>query len=156
MTPDEWKAAMKNEAASVDDPDWALHTARAVRRLGARNALHSALVFAGLGAAQVFLVQFVWATEPPAQLWLSVMLAVIGAALVLAWREQRILRVAAGSLAYFPGAWLSVLALQHWAPLRALSSPGLEEAGAVVLVVLAVCTAGTCRLVRALRQMRRT
>ncbi|MGM9321666.1 hypothetical protein [Deinococcus aquaticus] len=152
MTPDEWKTAMQNEASSVNDRDWAVQTRLAAGRFGWRGAGVSALVFAGLGVSMVLLIQFLWQHDTPDGLWSGVMVGsgVVGALLGL--RRVGPLEAGAGALAFLPGAWLTVVALQATLGDAAPRDPGMGDQGVTVLTVIAACAAESIRSLTALRR----
>lgn len=154
MTPDEWRAAMRNEADSVDDQPWAMQTKLAAGRFGWRGAGLAAAVFAALGAGVVLLGQFLWRQDAPDALWLGVMVGsgVLGALLGL--RRVGPLEAGAGALAFLPGAWLAVVALQAVLGDAAPRDPGVADQGATVLAVIAACAAGSVQSWAALRRSR--
>lgn len=143
---------MHNEADSVDDRKWAMQTKLAAGRFGWRGAGVAAAVFAGLGVGLVGLTQFFWQHDAPDQLWLGVMVGsgVLGALLGL--RRVGPLEAGAGALAFLPGAWLAVVALQATLGDAAPRDPGVADQGVTVLAVIAACTAGSIRSLTALRR----
>nr|RIY02331.1 hypothetical protein D3W47_14405 [Deinococcus sp. RM] len=152
MMPDEWRAAMQNEASSVNDQKWAAQTRLAAGRFGWRGAGLSAAVFAALGMGMVLLTQFFWLHDAPAGLWPGVMVGsgVLGALLGL--RRVGPLEAGAGALAFPPGAWLAVVVLQAVLGDAAPRDPGVADQGATVLAVIAACAAGSIRSLTALRR----
>ncbi|MHA0041069.1 hypothetical protein [Deinococcus sp. PEB2-63] len=152
MTPDEWRAAMRNEADSVDDQPWAMQTRLAAGRFGWRGAGVSAAVFAALGVGVVLLTQFLWQHDTPDGLWSGVMVGsgVLGA--LLGMRRVGPLEVGAGALAFLPGAWLTVVALQAALGDAAPLDPGVADQGTTMLAVIAACAAGSIRSLTALRR----
>lgn len=143
---------MHNEADSVDDQPWAMQTKLAAGRFGSRGAGVAAAVFAGLGVGMVLLTQFFWLHDAPAGLWLGVMVGsgVLGALLGL--RRVGALEAGVGALAFLPGAWLAVVALQAVLGDTAPRDPGVADQGVTVLAVIASCTAGSVRSLTALRR----
>lgn len=154
MTPDEWRAAMRNEADSVDDQPWAMQTKLSAGRFGWRGAGLAAAVFAALGVGLVGLTQFLWQHDTPDALWLGVMVGagVLGA--LLGVRRVGPLEAGAGALAFLPGAWLAVVALQAVLGDAAPRDPGVADQGATVLAVIAACAAGSVQSWAALRRSR--
>lgn len=140
MTPDEWKTGMQNEASSVNDREWAMDTKLAAGRFGWRGAGVAAAVFAALGVGVVLLGQFLWRHDAPDQLWLGVMIlsGMVGALL----GTRRV-----GALAFLPGAWMTVVALQAALGNAAPFTPiiGVSNEGVAVLAVIAACAAGSVR-----------
>lgn len=145
MTPDEWKTGMQNEASSVNDQTWAAQTRLAAGRFGWRGAGVSAAVFAALGVGVVLLGQYIWRQDAPDAVWVGVMIlsGVVGALLGL--RRVRPLEAGAGALAFLPGAWLAVVALQAALSDAAPRDPGVADQGATVLAVIAACAAGSAQ-----------
>jgi hypothetical protein len=143
---------MRNEADSVDDQPWAMQTKLSAGRFGWRGAGVAAAVFAALGAGVVGLTQFFWLHDAPDQLWLGVMVGsgVLGALLGL--RRVGPLEAGAGALAFLPGAWLAVVALQAALGDAAPRDPGVADQGMTVLAVIAACAAGSIRSLTALRR----
>lgn len=154
MTPDEWRAAMRNEADSVDDQPWAMQTKLSAGRFGWRGAGVAAAVFAALGMGLVGLTQFLWQHDTPDALWLGVMVGagVLGA--LLGVRRVGPLEAGAGALAFLPGAWLAVVVLQAVLGDAAPRDPGVADQGATVLAVIAACAAGSVQSWAALRRSR--
>lgn len=154
MTPDEWRAAMRNEADSVDDQPWAMQTKLSAGRFGWRGAGVAAAVFAALGMGMVLLTQFLWQHDTPDALWLGVMVGagVLGA--LLGVRRVGPLEAGAGTLAFLPGAWLAVVVLQAVLGDAAPRDPGVADQGATVLAVIAACAAGSVQSWAALRRSR--
>lgn len=154
MTPDEWRAAMRNEADSVDDQPWAMQTKLSAGRFGWRGAGLAAAVFAALGMGMVLLTQFLWQHDTPDALWLGVMVGsgVLGA--LLGVRRVGPLEAGAGALAFLPGAWLAVVVLQAVLGDAAPRDPGVADQGATVLAVIAACAAGSVQSWAALRRSR--
>lgn len=144
MTPDDWRKGMENEAASVEDLEWAGRTRRAAQRFQRRSALSAAVIFALMGAAQVLLLHISWPHQQPVQLWLGVMgtVAVATAALTLGRRGLAPLAAGVGALAYLPGAWLAVLLLQGLLGDAAPHSPGFIDGDVALLAVTAASAAG--------------
>lgn len=148
MTPDDWKTGMENEAASVEDLEWAWETTITPSRRVVRLVLVSSSVFGLMGMAQVLLLQFGWRSHLPDGLWTGVM---IGVALLSTWLGTHgfsALEAGVGALAYVPGAWLAVVLLQGWLGVNALTWPGVPDEGAVVLGVLAMNAAGMVQVLR--------
>lgn len=149
MNRDEWQQAMENEAESVGDVHWAKETRQAAQRWWADLPLPLCL-FAALTVAQVLL----FASHPPAQLWLSVMLIVGACSAVLGWRGVHPFAAGVGALAYFPAAWLTVVLWQWLAPHSAPFLPGIDDMGSVVLAVLSANAASVGQFFRHRRQGR--
>jgi len=149
MTPDEWNEGMKNEASSVNDREWAIETTRAARRLGWRGAGEAAAVFAGLGMCVVQLTHFLWRHDMPDGLWLGVMFLSGVMGTLLGLRRVTALEAGAGTLAFLPGAWLAVVALQALLGDAPPFTPivGVADADGAVLAVIAACAAGTTQRV---------
>ncbi|MDR6217240.1 hypothetical protein [Deinococcus soli (ex Cha et al. 2016)] len=147
MTPDEWKTGMQNEASSVNDREWAMDTKLAAGRFGWRGAGVAAAVFAALGVGVVLLGQFLWRHDAPDQLWLGVMIlsGMVGA--LLGTRRVGALEAGVGALAFLPGAWMTVVALQAVLGNAAPFTPiiGVSNEGVAVLAVIAACAAGSVR-----------
>ncbi len=143
---------MQHEADSVNDRRWAMETQLAAGRFGWRAAGLAAAVFAALGVGVVLLSQFVWHHDLPAGLWLGEMIGsgVVGALLGL--RRVGPLEAGAGALAFLPGAWLAVLALQAVLGDAAPRDPGMGDQGVTVLAVIASCAAGSVWHLTALRR----
>ncbi|GGR83248.1 hypothetical protein [Deinococcus sedimenti] len=146
MTPDEWTTGMHNEASSVNDRKWATQTRLAAGRFWWRGVGVAAAVFAALGVG-VVLTQFLWRHDAQDGLWPGVMIlsGVVGAA--LGARRVMALEAGAGALAFLPGAWLAVVALQavlgNAAPFTPIS--GVSDEAGPVLAVIAACAAGSVR-----------
>lgn len=134
MKRDEWRAARLNEAANVPDTQWATETRRS---LWWWEMTFSALYFAALAAIQVLC----FAVQPPTQLWLGVMLVVVGLGLSLGFGGRSPFTVGAASLVYFPAAWLTVVLWQALSWGQVPMSPGVDDAGFFVLPVLAASAA---------------
>lgn len=145
---------MRNEADSVNDQSWAMQTKLAAGRFGWRGAGVAAAVFAGLGVSLVLLTQFFWQHDAPNQLWLGVMVGsgVLGALLGL--RRMGPLEAGAGALAFLPGAWLTVVALQATLGDAAPHDPGVANQGVTALAVIAACAAGSVQSWAAVRRSR--
>ncbi|GGS17834.1 hypothetical protein [Deinococcus knuensis] len=143
MNHDDWKTGMRNEADSVDDQPWAMGTRLAAGRFGWRGAGVAAAVFAGLGVGLVGLTRFLWQHDTPDGLWSGLMIGsgVLGA--LLGVRRVGPLEAGAGALAFLPGAWLTVVALQAVLGDAAPRDPGVADQGAAVLAVIAACAAGS-------------
>lgn len=139
MNRDDWRAGMEHEAASVDDERWAEQTRLAADRLHfARTWGRAALAFAGLAAAQVLFVQVAWGTQtPPAPFWPALMWTFAAVGLALGFLRLSPLTVVAAAPVYLPAAWLATLALQGTLGAGALRSPGFDDEGITVLMVLA-------------------
>ncbi|WP_189062954.1 hypothetical protein [Deinococcus seoulensis] len=86
--------------------------------------------------------QFCWRLDT-AELWPGIMIltSVVGALLSL--RRVGPLEAGAGALAFLPGAWLTVVALQAVLGDAAPRDPGVADQGAAVLAVIAACAAGS-------------
>lgn len=142
---------MHNEADSVNDREWAMGTRLAAGRFGWRAAGLAAAVFTLLGAAHVLFNQFCWRLDT-AELWPGVMIltSVVGALLGL--RRVGPLEAGAGALAFLPGAWLTVVALQATLGDAAPNDPRMGDQGVTVLAVIAACAAGSVRSLAALRR----
>ncbi|MXV19024.1 hypothetical protein [Deinococcus xianganensis] len=154
MTPDEWKTGMQNEASSVNDREWAMETKLAAERFGWRSAGVAAAVFAALGVGVVLLTQFLWQHDAPDGLWLGVMVlsGVVGA--LLGMRRAGPLEAGAGALAFLPGAWLGVVALQAALGDAAPRDPRVADQGVTMLAVIAACAAGSVQSWAAVRRSR--
>ncbi len=147
---------MQNEASSVNDQKWAAQTRLAAGRFGWRGAGVSAAVFAALGMGMVLLTQFLWQHDTPHALWLGVMIlsGMIGALLGL--RRVGPLEAGTGALAFLPGAWLTVVALQAALGDAATFTPisGVSDESGPVLAVIAACAAGSVQSSTAPRRSR--
>ncbi|UBV43917.1 hypothetical protein LAJ19_06810 [Deinococcus taeanensis] len=148
MTPEEWQRGMRNEAANVTDQQWIMETHWAAGRFNGRQSLRAAVAFALLGSALVLLNAFSWQQERPAQLWLGVMTVTGVVGTLLGARRVGALEAGAGALAFLPGAWLTVVALQAIFGHHAPASPGFENEAVTTLAVIA---AGAASVVRSLR-----
>ncbi|NTY02279.1 hypothetical protein EXW95_18250 [Deinococcus sp. JMULE3] len=124
-----------------------METKLAAGRSGWRGAGVSALVFAALGVGVVMLGQYIWRHDAPDGLWVGVMIlsGMIGA--LLGARRVGALEAGAGALAFLPGAWLAVVALQAMLSDAAPFTPiiGVSNEDVAVLAVIAACAAGSVR-----------
>ena len=154
MTPDEWTTGMQNEASSVNDREWAMETKLAAGRFGWRGAGVAAAAFAALGVGVVLLSQFLWRQDAPDALWVGVMILSGAVGALLGTRRVGALEAGAGALAFLPGAWLAVVALQAVLGDAAPRDPGVADQGVTVLAVIAACAAGSIRSLTALRRSR--
>lgn len=143
---------MHNEADSVNDQSWAMQTKLAAGRFGWRGAGVAAAMFAGLGVGLVGLTQFFWLHDAPDQLWLGVMVGSGVVGILLGLRRVGPLEAGAGALAFLPGAWLAVVALQGVLGDAAPRDPGVADQGVTVLAVITACAAGSIRSLTALRR----
>lgn len=74
---------------------------------------------------------------------------------IMAWQRRSWIGVGLGTLAYFPAAWLTVLALQYLKPNRAVLSPGITEQGIWILLPLAAVIAALFPLMTRLAQWKK-
>ncbi|MCD0162281.1 hypothetical protein IHN63_13340 [Deinococcus sp. 6YEL10] len=145
---------MHNEADSVKDQSWAMQTKLAAGRFGWRGAGVAAAVFAGLGVSLVLLIQFLWQHDTPDDLWLGVMVGSGVLGILLGLRRVGPLEAGAGALAFLPGAWLAVVALQATLGDAGPRDPGVANQGVTVLAVIAACAAGSVQSWAAVRRSR--
>ncbi|MFC3834590.1 MULTISPECIES: hypothetical protein [Deinococcus] len=143
MTPEDWKKGMENEAASVEDAGWALETQVAAHRFWWRAAITAGAMFALIGAVQVLVVHVSWRNATPAGLWFGIMITVALVGAALGALRTGVLEVGVGALAYLPGAWLTVVALQAVLGDVAPRDPGFVDEAVTVLAVIAACAAGS-------------
>ncbi len=99
------------------------------------------------GVGVVLLSQFLWRQDAPDQLWLGVMIlsGMVGA--LLGTRRVAALEAGVGALAFLPGAWMTVVALQAVLGNAAPFTPiiGVSDEGVAVVAVIAACVAGSVR-----------